>query len=554
MKLLLCGINAKFSHTNLAIRYLYHKVNKINGLETHVKEFTINNSVELILREIISGNYNIVALSAYIWNGDYIEMLCNNIKLISPETIIIIGGPQVSFSPYPQFSYDYLISGEGEITLPLLIEDILEGDAPKEKIIDGVVVENLDTLPFPYDLSSKELDNRILYYESSRGCPFSCSYCLSSAGKGVRIKSINRVKEELSLFIDKKVNQVKFVDRTFNANNKFFQEVLIFLKETYNGHTNFHFEISADLLKDSAIELISTLPKGMVQFEIGVQSTNPHTLKAINRPSDNIRLFQAVDKIHSYGNVHLHLDLIAGLPLEDYDSFRKSFNDVYSHKPHQLQLGFLKLLSGSDLMMDYKDYGIVSRDYAPFEVLYTDSLSFNDALRLKEVEDMVDHYYNSGRYGTMIKGLEGDFDNAFDFYQNLGSYYHRKEYHLSPVSQLGRYEILYNFAKDMELQILGDLEELCRYDMLCHNPPNKLPSFVSESKSFTRDSLLNLLKDQAFIEKHLPQYINCEPKAVIRNITAEKFSHPIITGGEDVTYIFDYNNRGVNGMVIPIRI
>jgi len=480
MKILLVAVDAKFIHTNLAVHCLREYAGKYKD-HIQIAQFSINNTREEILRGIYLEHVDVVAFSCYIWNINIILSVIKCLRKVQPQVKIWLGGPEVSY-----YSQDYLanykeidgiVIGEGEQTFCGLVRyylgeiNVLSGIKGiafrKSAEINNAEIMNygagddgeitvtspreplsLDTVPFPYeDLES--LNNRIIYYESSRGCPYGCSYCLSSAHRGVRFRDMELVKKELKIFLEGKVPQVKFVDRTFNCNKAHAMEIWRFIKEHDNGVTNFHFEITADLLDEEELELLESLRPGLVQFEIGVQTTNPETMKAINRTVDFKKLAENVKRLRKAHNIHQHLDLIAGLPLEDYASFEKSFNDVYRLRPDQLQLGFLKVLKGSLIEKDCEKYGIVYSSEPPYEVLYTNHISFDEILELKGICNMVDVYYNSGQFSYSLEFMEHFFESPMKMYLALYRYYERNGLYTLEHSRMRRYDILYDFFKDM---------------------------------------------------------------------------------------------------------
>ncbi|NLK73951.1 MAG: B12-binding domain-containing radical SAM protein [Clostridiales bacterium] len=466
MKILLVAVNAKYIHTNLAVHSLrsYAKPYKEN---IHISEYTINHSFNEILKGIYKEKADMIGFSCYIWNIELIMRVIRELKKIQPGVKIFLGGPEVSYNPSEILNkhneVDYIIVGEGEETFLELVECFSGGKNPINKIPGMAYREagnillnpvrkplNLDSIPFPYE-DMEQFKNKIIYYESSRGCPFSCSYCLSSVDKSVRLRNIDLVKKELKIFLDYKVPQVKLVDRTFNCNRVHAMEIWKFIKENDNGITNFHCEIAADILTDEEIELLSTLRPGQIQFEIGVQSTNPDTIAAIHRKMDLEKLADNVAKIKKGGNIHQHLDLIAGLPLEDYQSFCKSFNDVYAMQPDQLQLGFLKVLKGSIMEQDVIKYGIVYQDRAPYEVLYTNDLSYDEVLQLKGICEMVEVYYNSGQFVYSMEYLNHFFDTPVHLYRALWEYYEHNKLDLISHTRIRRFEILLDFYRDIIL-------------------------------------------------------------------------------------------------------
>ena len=440
MKVLLTAINSKYIHSNLAIRYL-RSFTKDLDYEGKIKEFTINDREERILEEIIREKPDIVAFSTYIWNIEMISRLSNLIKKVDSNIEILYGGPEVSFDSRTFLKEnvgDYVIEGEGEKTyrdfvlykLGQMELDRVRGLHYKK---NGKVnsnekrpLMNMDEIVFPYE-EDEDLSNKIVYYEASRGCPFNCKYCLSSTSHGVRFLNIDRVIKELKYFIDKQVRLVKFVDRTFNCNHKFAMAIWEYLINA-DTDTQFHFEISADILKDEEIELLSKAPEGRFQFEVGVQTTNDDVLRNINRFVNFSDIKEKVEELMSIKNIKQHLDLIAGLPGEDYKSFIRSFNDVYSIRPEEIQLGFLKLLKGSSMREEAELYGMEYSPYPPYEILKTNLVSYEEMLKLKKVEEMVDKYYNSGKFNHIIKYFENKFESPFEFYYKLGMFFENKGY------------------------------------------------------------------------------------------------------------------------------
>ena len=427
---LIVAINAKYIHSNLAI-YSIRAYCKKCGINLDIAEFTINQKTDRMLKEIYKKKPDFIGFSCYIWNIEFVLKLAGEVKRVLPDVTIWLGGPEVSYDAANVIAdndfVDGVMIGEGERTFSRVIKAYENGDDVSQ--IPGVAVRgsikvhqaeymNMDDIPFPYE-NFKDMEHRIIYYESSRGCPYSCSYCLSSVDKRVRFRSMELVKKELKVFIDANVPQVKFVDRTFNCDRKRTKEIWEFIRDNDNGITNFHFEISADIITDEEIELLHSLRPGLVQLEIGVQTTNEKTVQAIRRKMDFEKLSYVVNRIHETGNVHQHLDLIAGLPYEDYASFRNSFNDVYALKPEQLQLGFLKVLKGSYMQEQAYENDIVYSSYPPYEVLSTPWLPYSDVLRLKGVEEMVGVYYNSGQFVTTVKYMEKYFDTPFDMFEYI---------------------------------------------------------------------------------------------------------------------------------------
>lgn len=502
MKILLVACNAKYIHSNLAV---YDLQAYASDYADHIvlKEYTINQQKDDIMRDIYLEHPDVVCVSCYIWNLSFVKELMADLIKILPGADFWAGGPEVSYDAEKFLTenseFKGVMVGEGEETFKELAGYYVEKNPQNLKDMTGIcyrdgdqIIHNgwrqimdLSSIPFIYkDLS--EFKNRIIYYESSRGCPFSCSYCLSSIDKKLRFRDTETVKKELQFFIDNKVPQVKFVDRTFNCKHDHAMAIWKYINEHDNGVTNFHFEISADLLREEELQEMSTMRPGLIQLEIGVQSTNPDTIKAIHRTMDFKKLKGIVDRIHSFGNIHQHLDLIAGLPYEDYDSFRHSFNDVYALKPQQLQLGFLKVLKGSHMMEMCKEYGIVYKTQEPYEVLSTKWLDYDHVLKLKTVENMVEVYYNSGQFQNTLEYLENFFQDAFSIYERLGSFYMEKGYGDVSHTRMRRYEILLEFLEDVPEISMDQVKDQMVYDLYLRENLKSRPGFARDQKPFER--------------------------------------------------------------------
>ena len=502
MKILLAACNAKYIHSNLAVYDLQAYAAKYAD-HIILKEYTINQQKDDIMRDIYLEHPDVVCVSCYIWNISFVKELMADLTKILPDADFWAGGPEVSYdaekflAENPEFTG--VMVGEGEETFLELSGHYIEQSPADLKDITGVcyrdgekIVHNgwrqimdLSSIPFIYK-DRADFKNRIIYYESSRGCPFSCSYCLSSIDKKLRFRDTEMVKKELQFFIDNKVPQVKFVDRTFNCKHDHAMAIWKYINEHDNGVTNFHFEISADLLREEELQEMSTMRPGLIQLEIGVQSTNPDTIKAIHRTMDFEKLKGIVNRIHSFGNIHQHLDLIAGLPYEDYDSFRKSFNDVYALKPQQLQLGFLKVLKGSHMMEMCQEYEIVYKTREPYEVLSTKWLDYDHVLKLKNVENMVEVYYNSGQFQNTLEYLEGFFPDAFSIYEGLGRFYMEKGYGDVSHTRMRRYEILLEFLENVPEISMDKVKDQMVYDLYLRENLKSRPGFAKDQKPFER--------------------------------------------------------------------
>lgn len=536
MKFLLAAVNAKYIHSNPGIYSLKAYAERTRGdlfpegaglpsVHVEIGEYTINNQMEQILEDIYRRKPDMVGFSCYIWNIVPCLELVRDLHKVLPDTDIWLGGPEVSFDAPELLGREPeilgIMKGEGEETFAALLNCYeklgmsvrrsagMSGcreQAKKEEAFweslsslpaaayrgkDGEIqdhpvrpVMDMSRIPFLYS-RLEGFENRIIYYESSRGCPFSCSYCLSSVDKSVRFRDLELVKKELDYFLENRVPQVKFVDRTFNCRKSHAMEIWRHIKDHDNGVTNFHFEIAADLLDDEELELIGTMRPGLIQLEIGVQSTNPKTIREIHRVMDLERLRKVVARINAGHNVHQHLDLIAGLPWEDYSSFHQSFNEVYAMEPEQLQLGFLKVLKGSFMFEQAENYGLVYRDRPPYEVLSTRWLSYDDVLKLKGIEDMVEVYYNSGQFTRTLKHLETRWKDAFVFYEQLADYYERKGLTGLNHSRLARYEILHDFVKEQaDGDFLTEAEDALMCDLYLRENAKSRPSFALDQSPY----------------------------------------------------------------------
>ena len=499
MKILLAACNAKYIHSNLAV---YDLKAYSSDYDEHVilREYTINQPKDEILKDIYSSGADVVCFSCYIWNISFVRELIRDLVKILPKTAFWAGGPEVSYdaekflTEMPEMTG--VMVGEGEKTFHDLLEFYIDGKDSLEEI-SGIayrtgdkIIHNgwrelmdLSAIPFVYEHLEK-FENRIIYYESSRGCPFSCSYCLSSIDKKLRFRDLELVKKELQFFLDHRVPQVKFVDRTFNCKHEHAMEIWKYILDHDNGITNFHFEISADLLREDEMELMSHMRPGLIQLEIGVQSTNPETIRAIHRHMDLKKLEHCVNRVHSFRNIHQHLDLIAGLPYEDYDTFHQSFNDVYQMKPDQLQLGFLKVLKGSLMQKEAEVYGIVYKEKEPYEVLSTNWLTYGEVLKLKMVESMVEVYYNSGQFWHTLEYLVPFEKDAFTFYEKLGSFYEKKGYSEISHSRMRRYEILLEYLQE-ETDVPTEVAaQKMLYDLYLREKLKKRPVFAPDQKQY----------------------------------------------------------------------
>lgn len=642
MRFLLCGINAKYIHSNLAIFSLkaYADRKKIPGAEIILKEYTINNYVEDILQDLYEEKADVVIFSCYIWNISFVRELAAELKKVSPDVKIWAGGPEVSYAANKFLmenpAFDLIMQGEGEEVFSELIRLTVEEkcrikdvykQSESEKVLSGIVEKrysiegkqavkeekdiedkhfagednvyptnyidmsklqklqgiavwdfsgeaalgnaesnignktkiintgfatlmNMDTIPFVYE-DFHLFEHKILYYETSRGCPFCCSYCLSSVDKTVRFRSLPIVKKELDAFLEAKVPQVKFVDRTFNCNRQRAIDIWSYLVEHDNGITNFHFEISSDLLGEEELELFAKMRPGLIQLEIGVQSTNGETVDAIHRHMDLNKLFHYVDRVHELGNIHQHLDLIAGLPYENYERFGCSFDDLYAHEPDQLQLGFLKVLKGTMMEEEVKKYSILYRNQPPYEVLGTKWLSYDEIILLKGVEELVELYYNSGQYTLTLKYAVPFFESPFRFYEMFSAWYRGKGYHKLNHNRLEKYNILREFLREhIDENEWDTLDEIMLYDMYLRENVKGRPAWAKDTAQYKKEWKA-LYREQG--EKLFPEDVQAgiydskraanQSHIEVFKINIKKFEQSGQVEKKQVFCLFDYSRR-----------
>ncbi|EOU1109010.1 B12-binding domain-containing radical SAM protein [Clostridium perfringens] len=542
MKILLTAINSKYIHSNLAVRYL-KAFTKDLDFQGDIKEFSINDRVENILEGIIEEKPDVVAFSCYIWNMEFVNRLAELIKLVDPNIEILYGGPEVSYEGkefLENHEGEYVIVGEGEKTFrEFVLYKLGEGKIEDIKGLnykrDGKVFENpkrpemdMNELVFPYTYE-EDINNKIVYYEASRGCPFKCKYCLSSVMHGVRFLDVERVKKELKYFMERGLKLVKFVDRTFNCNREYTVELLKYLSEQ-DTETRFHFEVAADLLTEEQIEILNNAPRGRFQLEVGVQTTNNEVLHNINRYITYENIKEKVLKVAAGKNVMQHLDLIAGLPGEDLESFKKSFNDVHDIRPDEIQLGFLKLLKGSSMREEAKKWGIVYSPYAPYEIIRSKDISYEELLLLKKVEAMVDKYYNSCKFNNVIKFFLNIYEKPFDFYYDLAIFFEEKGNFKRSIGNVEYYKILLDFyLEKIGGKDEGLFKEVLKFDYLCFNKKRWLPDFLV--RTITKEDEQNIKdsfdRQMPFKKAHIEKFeidiinyikngeINFEPKYLI---------------------------------------
>lgn len=579
MKFLLVGINSKYIHSNPAIRYLkkYAGAEYENNVE--LSEYTINNLKEEILSDIYKRNPDVIGISCYIWNFNMVQELLQELPKILPGRDIWLGGPEVSFegekvlADFPMVRG--IMVGEGEATFKELLSYYKRAEADNadqcknSNHSDGVsgLLEirglllpegytkkreelSLDELPFLYE-DLKEYENRIIYYESSRGCPFSCIYCLSSVERKVRLRSIDKVKRELQFFLDNKVPQVKFVDRTFNCHYEHAIAIWRYIKEHDNGVTNFHFEVAADIMMQEQIEVLSGMRPGLVQLEIGIQTTNDRTLHEINRYVNTAHIAQVVARLREKENIHIHLDLIAGLPFEDYESFGHSFDEVYYMEPEQLQLGFLKVLKGSPMFYLAEKYGVVYQSKPPYEVLYSNWLSYDDVLKLKQIEEMVELYYNSNQFSDVLKALKLCFKSPFAMFEALAEYYEEKGYFINTPARSYRYQVLLDFACQIDRERAELYKELLTYDYYLRENAKSRPVFCRDLSDYYK-KIWEFYQKEENEPELLKSYKEYHAKQTMKMTHMDVFYYPVWERNPEKLYqrreepyfvLFDYQMK-----------
>lgn len=573
MKILLTTLNSKFIHTNLAIRYLKEFVRDL--IEVDMKEYTINNDLDYILKDIYKNEYDIILFSTYIWNVGDIVKLCDNLKKIRPNTKIALGGPEVSYDSYDAMKkynfVDYILYGEGE----LIFRDLVLHLQGKMEIndVNGLVyrqgneiivnkpmelLQNLDEIPSPYEnLNPREYENRIVYYESSRGCPFNCQYCLSSTIPGLRYFSLERIKRDLKALIDARVSQIKFIDRTFNANRKVAMEIMDFLMKNDNGYTTYHFEVTAYLIDDKMLEFLADCKEGLFQFEIGVQSTNEKTLDAVGRRDDFKKLSHVVQTVASYRNIHQHLDLIAGLPYEDYKSFENSFNDVFNLGIEHLQLGFLKMIKGTGMRKVADEHGFKYKDYAPYEFLYNNYISYEETLKLKDIEDILERYYNSKNFVLSMRYIIGRFykQSPFKFFEVFAKYFDENGYFDLAQGKNQLYKILMDFYNE-KINIDNDVfNDILKYDYISLGKTSNIPQFFNK---LDVDDFKNrchvFLQDNDNLSTYLPSFVDKPAKHIIKYVHFEPFRFNVVDLKNDINteireaenvVLFEYDDKKI---------
>ncbi len=578
MKIILSTLNSKFIHTALSLRYLKAYAEKWDvNRDIEIAEYTINQNINYITGELYRKKPDILCFSVYIWNINETLDIVRSIKLVNPEIEIVLGGPEVSFEikelMESNSEIDYVLYGEGEETFSEFLEykegkkdidgikgiayrqkeaDISAGEEKGAELCEKIVInssrkvmKDLGDIPSVYSSDLSEYEDKIIYYESSRGCPFTCKFCLSSTIDGLRFFPIERVKKDLKTFIDGRVRQVKFIDRTFNARIDYSKEIMEYIYQNDNGVSNFHFEVTAHLIDQEFIDYLSNMPEGLFQFEIGVQSTNEKTIEDVARTTDFEKLSIAVKKLKELENIHLHLDLIAGLPYEGYESFKKSFNDVYNLNPDKLQLGFLKLLKGSQMRAETYKHGFKYLDKAPYEVLETKYLSYEEMLRLKDIEELVEIYGNETFFEKSLEYILKKYDSPFDFYEKFAEYCREKGFYDAARGKVTQYKYLYEFCTDNTDINETLIKDMLRFDFARNTRSPNIPNFLKSEEEFDiRDIRREFISDDKNRNKYFPHIQERDMNRIIRFVHLERFSYDILNDKDEESeslYIFMYN-------------
>ncbi|WP_245596488.1 B12-binding domain-containing radical SAM protein [Fusobacterium perfoetens] len=550
MKNILVGINSKYVHTNLAIRYLKKYVEENSNEKIKIYESSINNNIQKIIRDIIEEKPENIFFSVYIWNVEMVFKIVKEIRKVLTKEKIYLGGPEVSYNPTEILEknkeIDGILVGEGEnILLNLLTKNIEEVKGiyyrNNNKIIfNGYepLIENLDIIPFPYEDSELEDVHKIVYYESSRGCPFNCSYCMSSIDKTVRYFSLDRTKKDLKRFIDIGTRLVKFVDRTFNLDKKRYLEIWKFLLENYRENITFHFEINANIFDDEVLTFLKKVPRKLFQFEIGVQTINEDTMRIINRKNDLEKLFHNVTAINK--NIHLHLDLIAGLPYENYETFKKSFDYVYNTKCEMIQLGFLKMLEGTEMKANGHKYNYKYLDFPPYEVISNDFISYAELCKLKDVEEVLDFYYNSQKFlKSLAFVVKNFFESPFNFFESIGEFYKNKGYLEIAHRELAIFNNFVEYYKEMKFPKIEEFLEYLKFDYLFLGKPGYYPEWIKEEKD--KELYKNIIEKMEFKSS----------REAHKSTELEKFSINMETDKKEEVYIFfEYTKDGTKYRII----
>lgn len=559
MKVFITSLNSKYIHSNLAIRYLYKYTLQISDADVSIEDFTINQRKDSIIKKIIMSKPDIVAFSIYIWNYSMTIEIVESIKKINPNIKIIVGGPEVSYDPEELLkrvpSIDYVIFGEGEIPFQNLIKAII--DNGKDIRLSGVgyiknkemvigpksPLMNIDSLIFPYDLPFDK--TKLVYYESSRGCPYNCSYCISSTIKGVRYKTLDLVKKDLQLFLDQEVKIVKFIDRTFNIDKKRSLEIIKYMIDNDNGVTTFHLELSPNLIDEDWIILLKGVRKDLVQFEVGIQSVHENVIKAVNRNIYFDKIKVTLKELIDLQNIHMHVDLIAGLPYEGLKEFMESFDEVYALKADHFQLGFLKLLKGSQIRREQEKYGYIYDSEPPYEIFSNDFLSYYDLIYLKDIEELLENYYNSHHFENTIEFVVSQFDSPSDFYDAFSKFWNKRNLFEQKHKLIDLFIYLYQFSEEKEGLNLPLVKELMKLDYHRKSRYKETEFFGRLDVDIPRHEIHEMIKDEKFILKTMPQFKEYSAKEIIKSIQIMSFDYNVFEKSyqkiKTIGY-FDYKN------------
>lgn len=559
MKVIFTAINSKYIHTALGLRYISEYC-KLQGHDVILIEETINTQLLTILEKLMSAEADVFAFSVHIWNKPVVYKLISMLKKLRPQAVIIAGGPEVAFDAAKIFAeqpaIDYIMQGEGELVVAELLEALQDNAAVPQHVaymengnvnLNGgvTVIEDLAALPFPYpDLQQVIAEHKIVYYECSRGCPFNCSYCLSGISRSVRRRPLEMVLADLQCFIEAKTPLVKFVDRTYNLDEEYFLPIMEYLAAA-DTDTTFHFEIKADLITPKVLDFLKKVPQGRFQLEIGIQTTNPPTLKAINRRDNWEKLAYNVQEILQAGNMHIHLDLIAGLPYEGIKEYEKSFNDVYALQPQMLQLGFLKVLPGTQMSRETDCHKLIYMDEPPYEILATAYMPYKEIQLLKRLENVFEQVYNSGCFANTLRLLTAKEASAFDFYKRLTEWWVKKGYYPQVHNGRGTAKILYDYIDEHidEETLKTNLIEVLRYDVFM-NIDGWRPEWLRWNSEAIFEKVSDFWRNEEVVREYLPDYKFSSWQKIRKYYPIELFCYSPEDGAQEEIYVLrDLNNK-----------
>ena len=569
MQVVLSAINSKYIHTGLGLRYVGEYA-KAQGHEVTLIEETINTPILAVLEKIMAVPAQVYGFSVHIWNKQFVFKLIRMLRKLRPEAAIVIGGPEVAFDAEKIFAElpqaDYIVQGEGELVFSELLEYLAGGGSVPQHIayregeqvnLNGgiTVIDDMSLLPFPYpDLEKMLAEHKIVYYECTRGCPFNCAYCLSGISRSVRKRPLELVLRDLDRFIAAGVPLVKFVDRTYNLDEKYFLPMMRHLAQADTNAT-FHFEIKADILSEHVMDFLATVPKGRFQLEIGIQSTHQPTLKAINRQDNWEKLAANVKRLLSFGNMHIHVDLIAGLPYEDLPTFAKSFDDVYGLGADMLQLGFLKVLPGTQMRREAEQHDLRYMDEPPYEILATKYMAYEDMLYLKHLDNILDQTANSGGFKYTLRALlRASGMTAFAFYKQLTQWWVEAGFYPQTHNAKGVAAILKQFIEENYVEQQAELLEILRFDVFCEIPQWR-PEWLKWQTEEIFEAVSAFWRDEEKVRRYISAYKFSSWRQIHKLYPIELFKADWETGNaEEIFVMLDNSGKQQKLIKLPIEV